>query len=154
MWTYYYIAFVQRQCTDTLSHVRHVVNDLKPERKEVVHMHKKKKETRAFQRQVCTKFNIFRQRSLRLHVSLQLYDRCRKHANQEELQYWDIIDYTFMSEESTTEQDGDDEPVITGHTPVWRSEDTFYNSCSIILITRCVCMQCQHKFIIILCVCV
>lgn len=52
------------------------------------------------------------------YIHIQLYERRRKVAKRNELQYWDQIGPQYMSEESTVE---DEEVFVRKHTPIWRS---------------------------------
>ena len=52
--------------------------------------------------------------------AFQLYNRRKRHLKGQEQLYWDSIDPSYMSEESTHESG--EEVVVHKHTPPFRSE--------------------------------
>lgn len=78
----------------------------------------KKTATRSMQNQV---FTFLRYLCIMTTMyTFQLYARRKKYVKDGERKYWDSIDPSFMSEESTHESDG--EHVVHKHTPTFRSE--------------------------------
>ena len=63
---------------------------------------------------------------------LQLYARRKKYVKKGEEKYWNDIDASFMSEESTHECDG--ELVVRKHTPTFRSEGLPLHSTTVCII--------------------